>query len=323
MKLLRDIADWTNEGPRAVCVAIGFFDGVHLGHQQVIRQAVADAEQNEAHSVVITFDCHPSAIVAPERTPPLVYSLPQRLRAIAGLGVDTTLLIHFDQAFSRQTGEQFILQLAAQFRQLRRICVGSSFKFGYQRSGNVALLQSMGTSLGFSVHGLAAVSLDVETVSSTRIRETVAAGRLDAAGQMLGRAYALAGRVIQGDHLGRTLGFPTANIEISGLALPPSGVYAVHAQTRPAKPWSLAPAQSSHRAVLNIGWRPTVNQARPVLRAEAHLFDFQGDLYDAELELTFVERLRDEQKFPSLEALKEQIARDIVAARSCFARLDR
>lgn len=295
-------------GPRKVCLAIGFFDGVHLGHQQIIRQTVADAQLHEAFAVVLTFDRHPNTIVAPNRVPPLIYSLPQKLRAIAAAGADTTLLLEFNEAFSRQTGEQFVRWLLAEFGHLTSVCVGSSFTFGHKRSGSVELLRRLGAELHFVVHGLAAVSLDNQVVSSTRIREMIRAGQLDLASQMLGRPYALCGKVIRGDQLGGKLGFPTANIDARGLALPPAGVYAAHAYE----------GGRTHRAVLNIGHRPTIPNAAPELRVEAHLLDFKGDLYDLELELTFVEKLRDEQKFPSLDALKSQIAADIQRAVRLF-----
>jgi riboflavin kinase / FMN adenylyltransferase len=307
MKILRTPTDLP-PGPRRVCVAIGVFDGVHLGHQQVIRQTVADAEQHEALSVVVTFDRHPNSIVAPQRVPPPVYSLAQKLRAIETLGVDAAWVIHFDEAFSRQTGEEFVRALVRDFSQLRSICVGSGFTFGHRRSGDVELLRRLGAELNFSVHGLAAVSLDGEPVSSTRIREAIRAGQFDAAGQMLGRAWSLAGPVVKGDQLGGKLGFPTANLEVNGRALPPNGVYAVHVRID----------SQIHRGVLNIGLRPTVSNGTPELRVEAHLFDFTGDLYGRDLEITFLEKLREEQKFPSLEALKEQISRDVANARRRF-----
>ncbi len=295
-------------GARKVCVAIGVFDGVHLGHQQVIRQTLADAEQQEARAVAITFDRHPNAVVAPDRGPPLIYSLPQKLRAIESLGADTTLLIEFNEPFSQQPAEGFIRGLARDFGHIHSICVGSAFTFGHKRGGNVALLRTLGAELKFIVHGLAAVSLDGEAVSSTRIRDVIRGGQLDSASQMLGRGYALAGMVVRGDQLGGQLGFATANLDTTGIMLPPNGVYAVHARA----------SGKIHRGVLNIGVRPTVNDQKALPRAEAHLLDFSGDLYGQELEITFVEKLRDEKTFPSLDALKEQIAHDIDAARFLF-----
>jgi riboflavin kinase / FMN adenylyltransferase len=293
---------------RRVCLAIGFFDGVHLGHQQIVRQTISNARQHEAIALVITFDQHPNSVVAPDRVPPLIYSLPQKLRAIETLGVDTLLLIHFDEPFSQQTGEEFIRGLARDLGSLQSICVGANFVFGHKRGGNVELLKKLGEELKFTVHGLAAVALDGKAVSSTRIRQAIQAGELDAASQMLGRAYSLAGKVVRGDGLGRQLGFPTANIDFNGLALPPKGVYAVHAEA----------GDRTWRAVLNIGFRPTLQNPNPQLQVEAHLLDFQGDIYGQQLEIIFVEKLREEKKFGSLPELRAQIGRDIQEARLRF-----
>jgi riboflavin kinase/FMN adenylyltransferase len=301
-----------NAGKRKVCLAIGFFDGVHLGHQQIIRQTIADARQHDGIALVITFDCHPNSVVAPARVPPLIYSLPQKLRAIESLGTHSLLLIHFDKAFSEQPGETFIRALVRDFGSVQSLCVGSNFVFGHKRGGDVALLKNLGEELNFTVHGMAAVSLDGEAVSSTRIREAISAGDLDSASQMLGRAYSLAGTVVRGDRLGHQIGFPTANLDANGRALPPNGVYAVRAEVLGAV------RPSSHRGVLNIGVRPTVNDGNPQRRVEVHLLDFAGVLYGKEIELTFVEKLRDEKKFPSLDTLREQIGRDIVEAQARF-----
>lgn len=307
MRLIRSPSELKPDG-RKICLALGFFDGVHLGHQQIIRQTIADARQHEAVALVLTFDRHPNVVVAPARVPPLLYSLPQKLRAIENLGVDALLLLHFDKALSEQPGESFVRNLARELGSIRSICVGANFAFGHKRSGNVELLRNLGVELNFSVHGLAALALDGKAVSSTRIREAVKAGNLDAAGQMLGRAYSISGMVTRGDGLGRQLRFPTANVEVAGLALPPHGVYAVHAET----------GGRSYRAVLNIGVRPTLAQTQPQLRVEAHLMEFAGDLYGHELELFFVEKLRNERKFGSLDELRRQIAADIQDALGRF-----
>src|SRR5207248_2553558 len=179
--------------------------------------------------------------------------------------------IHFDKAFSEQSGEAFIRGLARDLgpSTINSLSVGANFVFGLKRGGNVELLKQLGVELQFTVHGLAAVSLDGKAVSSTRIREAIAAGDLDLASQMLGRSYSLAGTVIRGDQLGHKLGFPTANIEVEGLVLPPPGVYAAHAQA----------AGESYRSAVNIGTRPTLNDPAPRIHVEAHLLDFKGDLY--------------------------------------------
>jgi riboflavin kinase/FMN adenylyltransferase len=299
-------------GKRKVCLAIGFFDGVHLGHQQIIRQTIADARQHEGIALVITFDCHPNSVVAPTRVPPLIYSLPQKLRAIESLGAHTLLLIHFDKQFSELPGEVFVRALARDLGGIQSLCVGSNFVFGHKRGGNVGLLKKLGQELNFTVHGMASVALDGEPVSSTRVRETIASGELDATSQMLGRAYSLAGTVVRGDRFGHQIGFPTANLEATGRALPPNGVYAVQAEILGAG------EPSSYRAVLNIGVRPTIGDQNPQRRVEVHLLDYQGELYEKVIEVTFVEKLRDEKKFASLDALREQIGRDIQEAQARF-----
>lgn len=307
MKLIQQANQLDTRG-RKCCLAIGVFDGVHLGHQQIIRQTIADARQHNALAVVVTFDRHPSTIVAPDRVPPLIYSQAQKVRAIESLGADALLVVRFDKEFSQQTGEQFIRSLARELGGIQSICVGADFVFGHKRSGNVALLKTLGAELGFHVRGLAAVALDGQTVSSTRIREAIRADDFDAASQMLGRAYSVAGKIIHGDQLGHKLGFPTANLDTTGMILPTNGVYAAQATV----------GGHTHRAVLNIGCRPTVANPTPHVRVEVHLLDFSGDIYGQELEIVFAGKLRDEQKFPSLDTLREQIQRDIASARKLF-----
>ena len=299
-------ANELGNGSRKVCLAIGVFDGVHLGHQQIIRQTIADARQHDAVAVVITFDKHPNAIVAPDKVPPQIFSRPQKLRAIEALGADVLLEIPFDKNFSEKSGEVFIRELARDFGKIFSICVGADFVFGRNRSGNVALLKTLGAEIGFQVHGHAAVALDGETVSSTRIRAAVRAGNLDATSQMLGRPYTICGGVVAGDRIGHALGFPTANLDVTNLVLPPNGVYAAS-----------APVDGKlFRAALNIGVRPTVAAAQTVLRVEAHLLDFSGDLYARDLEVEVGPKLRDERKFSSPTELREQIARDVAAVRA-------
>jgi len=300
MKIIH-AANQLKPGSKRVCLAIGFFDGVHLGHQQIIRQTITDARQHDAIALVLTFDRHPNSVVAPGQVPPLIYSLPQKLRAIESLGADTLLLIPFDEKFSRQTGEEFIRRLAGDLGKIQSLCVGADFVFGYRRSGNVALLKKLGAKTGFTVHGLAAVSLDGRNVSSTRIREAIRAGELDAANQMLGRPYAVSGRVVAGDGVGRQLGFPTANLNVTGLVLPPNGVYAGLTKVK----------GKSYRVALNIGFRPTLASDARVLRVEAHLLDFDGNLYGADLTVEMGNKLREEKQFASTTALQRQIRNDL------------
>ena len=310
MKIIHDARELQTATGR-VCCAIGMFDGVHLGHQQVIRQAVSDAHQLEAASLCVTFDQHPAKVIAPERAPRLIQNLPQRLAAIEALGVEAALVLPFDEVMSQIPAEAFIQGLHVDLGRIHSICVGAHFAFGHGRDGNLELLQQLGQDMKFIVHGLSNLSLDGETVSSTRIRAAIAEGQLDAAGQMLGREYALAGEVVKGDQRGSELGLPTANLDITDLCTPRKGVYAAHAEVDGA----------THRAAVNIGLRPTVAEAEPTLHVEAHLLDFEGDLYGEELTLTFVGKLRDEKPFDSLAALKAQIEKDIVQARYLFTQL--
>lgn len=294
---------------RPVCAAIGMFDGVHVGHQEIIQKVIAEARAGGGVSVVITFDAHPSEIVAPERAPALLQSLAQRIETIGALGAEALWVIHFDRAFSELSAEAFVRQMAAAWGRLRSLCVGANFAFGHRRSGNVGLLRQLGEELGFAVHGLPAVTVDGQAVSSTRIREAVRAGDFAGAGRLLGRPYQLAGQVVVGDQLGRQLGFPTANLDVRGLVVPPHGVYATQARWRGAE----------YPSVTNIGLRPTLRGAAPTLRVETHLLDFQGDLYGEELGLRFVARLREERQFASLAELQAQIDRDLTAARGHFS----
>lgn len=305
MNIIHDAKD-LGRGHRKVCLAIGVFDGVHLGHQQIIRQTVADARQHDAVAMVVTFDRHPSVVVAPQYVPPLIFSRSQKMRAIESLGVDTVLEIHFDRAFSQKSGGEFIHELARDLGEIHSICVGADFVFGRKRSGDVALLKKIGGELGFHVHGHAAVALDGELVSSTRIRDAVRAGDLDAASQMLGRPYAICGMVMTGDKIGGQLGFPTANLDTSDLVLPPNGVYAACTKLN----------GTFYRVALNIGVRPTVAATELQLRVEAHLLDFSGNLYGAELEVEISAKLRAEQRFASLSELREQIVLDVAMARA-------
>lgn len=305
MEIIR-AANELGNGSRKVCLAIGVFDGVHLGHQQIIRQTVADARGHDALALVVTFDRHPNAVVAPDRVPPQIFSRSQKFRAVEALGADALLEIHFDRVFSEKSGELFIRELAHALGRIHSICVGADFVFGHRRSGDVGLLKKLGAELGFQVHGLAAVSLDGHVVSSTRIREMIRGGNFDAASQMLGRPYAICGCVVEGDQLGQKLGFPTANLDAANLILPPPGVYSAITQLN----------GQSYRVALNIGLRPTVAVTKPQLRVEAHLLDFSGQLYGVELELEIGVKLRDERRFDSFAELREQIVRDVAAVRT-------
>lgn len=294
--------------PRGTCVALGMFDGVHLGHQHVIRSATLGAAAYGARAVTLTFDPHPLQVVQPERAPRLLQTLPQRLRALAALGCQATVVIPFTPEFARRTGDDFIRELAAAVSPLRMVSVGEGFSFGHRRSGNVAVLEQLGAELGFRTSPVASVGIGGEVVSSSRIREALRSGRLDEVAELLGRPYALAGVVQPGDQLARQWGFPTANVPVAGLELPPAGVYAAHVRcVRDGREFP---------GVLNLGVRPTVTAGMSAPRLEVHLLGFAGDLYGEEIEVEFAVQLRGEQRFPDLESLRRQIAADVDAARS-------
>jgi riboflavin kinase/FMN adenylyltransferase len=235
----------------------------------------------------------------------LIYSLSQRLEVMAALALDVVWVIHFDRPFSQQKGQDFVTALVRDFGGIESISIGENFTFGHRRSGNVALLEQLGRALGFAVHALPAVQWGGQPISSTRIRESIQAGQLEAVSEMLGRPYSLGGVVQRGDELGRQLGFATANLSVAGLVLPPTGVYAG---------WACLEKQS-WPAVMNLGFRPTLARPEPELRVEVHILDFRGDLYGKELQFQTSQRLRSERKFSSVEALKTQIGQDIERAR--------
>ncbi|MBL9172412.1 MAG: bifunctional riboflavin kinase/FAD synthetase [Verrucomicrobiales bacterium] len=290
-----------------LCLALGMFDGVHLGHQHVLRHALVHAANGAGASVALTFDPHPMAVVRPAQAPRLLQTLPQRLRALEALGLSATLVIPFDAAVAAQTGEEFIRGLLRDTGRIRSLSVGEGFQFGCRRTGDVQLLQALGEELRFQVHAASPVSVGGDVVSSSRIRQCIRDGVLESASELLGRPYAVSGKVIPGNRLGHTLGFPTANLDVSGLELPPHGVYAVWVQriTR----------NQEYPAVLNLGTRPTIAADPGELRFEVHLLDFEDDLYGEELEVTFANRLRGERRFPDSKALRTQIAEDIASAR--------
>ena len=292
--------------PGPLFLAIGVFDGVHLGHQAVLRRALGDAQKAGGTAVAVTFDPHPIRVLRPELAPRLLTSTPHKLQLIRDLGIAHILLIPFDHSFAATDPADFIRALDAAARPLREICVGFEWSFGKGRAGNLALLKILGAELGFAEVGVPAVEMDGEVISSTLIRGAVEKGDLTRAARMLGREFTILGTVVEGDHIGKTLGFPTANLSAHNEQFPPNGVYAVEArrgaQTLPG--------------VVNIGVRPTIKHATGERLLEVHLFDFDETIYGEDLEITFRKFLRPEQKFPSLDALRAQIAQDAAQARA-------
>lgn len=306
MKVLRAISDLAAL-PGPVALAIGVFDGVHLGHQEVIREALDHAQQHGGSAVVMTFDPHPLSVLRPEKTPRALCNLHQKARVLKELGASHVLVSPFNGTVAQTHAADFIGELVATCRPLGFISVGYEWAFGKNRTGNIHSLMELGQKHGFAVCGVPAVKIGQEVVSSTLIREAIREGRLERARTFLGRDYSLSGPVVKGRQLARQLGFPTANVSFGNVELPPDGVYAVRGLLR----------GQVYAGVANLGLRPTVDAAGSARTLEAHLLNFAGadDFYNEELEIFLLKHLRGEQKFPSLDALKEQIQRDVQAAR--------
>jgi len=304
MRLHHSIAELaTVSGP--VFLAIGVFDGVHLGHQAVIGRALADAHAAKGTAVVVTFEPHPMRVMRPQQAPRLLTSSQHKALLIERLGVSDLLVVPFTPDLAAVTPEDFVHQLHVSCHPLREICVGHTWSFGRNRVGNLELLKAMGDRLGFDEVGIPAVEVDGVVVSSTLVRAAVEAGDLEKASQLLGRDFTLLGIVEHGDHLGRTIGFPTANLSAHNEQFPPNGVYAVEALC----------AGKMLPGVVNIGVRPTIENASGERVLELHLLDFDADLYGQDVEVIFRQFLRAERKFSGLDALKAQIACDVTDAR--------
>ena len=305
VKVLHSISELADiAGP--VVLAAGVFDGFHLGHRAVIERAIADARTVGGTPVVVTFDPHPAAVLRPQSAPPSLTSTRHKVRLLGDAGIAHMLVLNFDAAFAAKPPKVFIGELAAACRPLREICVGEDWAFGKDRAGNISLLAALGKKLGFDAIGLPPVMVDGKPVSSTAIRAAVEEGELAAAARLLGREFSVLGTVIEGRRLGRTLGFPTANVRPESEQLPPNGVYAVRA----------AIDGKFHSGIANVGVRPTISSEGTQRLVEVHLFDFGEDVYGRDIEVFFLRFVRAEQKFPSLDALRAQIARDVSEVRS-------
>lgn len=287
-------------------LALGVFDGVHVGHRAVIEAARQQVESHGGNCVVVTFDPHPIRVLAPERAPrQLLASLDHKARLLEKIHVDALLALPFTREFAQISATDFIESLV-RHQNVATIAVGEDWRFGKGREGDVFFLRRIGERLGFQVIALPPVMHQGERISSTRIRQSIRDGAMTNAAEMLGRPYGIEGLVVKGQQLGRTLGFPTANIALGEEQLPPDGVWAVRGHGD-GHAW---------QGVANLGNRPTVDGLTRVF--EVHLFDHDSDLYGKMLEVEFVKHLRPEQKFPSLDALREQIAKDVTAAREVF-----
>ena len=286
--------------PGVTGLAIGVFDGVHLGHQAVVRSL-------EGKIAALTFEPHPLAIIAPDRVPPRLTTLDQKVAYMRAQGTVAVIAVKFDEELRKLSPGAFVDEIARIFPDLQQVAIGEGWSFGRNREGNALRLADLAKAHGFSVQAIAPVSLDGAPVSSTRIREAILQRRFDEAARLLGRSYAITGKVIHGEERGRTLGFPTANLADVEQLLPPRGVYAVLAR--------VAGNLTKYRAVMNLGQRPTFT-SNGTDSLEVHLLDFNADLYGQKLWVSDLHWLRDEQAFPDAAALKAQIAEDIARARA-------
>lgn len=306
---------------RGTVVTIGAFDGVHLGHVHLIERVKAAAEEVGAVPAVVTFDRHPASVVRPESAPLLLTSLDYKLALLGKVGVELALVLEFDAARARQPAEDFVAEVFVGCLHARAVVVGHDLHFGHNREGDVALLQRVGARFGFDVTGIrlavgqgastAAATGTEEVISSTRIRRLLAAGDVAGAAALLGRWHRLQGVVAHGDKRGRELGFPTANLAIGReMQLPEDGVYAG---------WYLRPDGTRHQTAISVGRQPTFYTERNFSLVEAYLLDFQGDLYDELGTVELVEHLRGQEKFPSAEALVDQMSSDVAQTRQALA----
>ncbi len=284
-------------------ITIGTFDGVHMGHRTILQQVVKHARQIEGESILLTFEPHPRKVIFPDQPLKLLTPLEKKIELVQQTGIHHIVVVPFTKAFAALSAQEYIEDFLVKKFAPEAIVIGYDHRFGHDRTGSIELLKQYSGKHHYKVHEISAQLIDEAAVSSTKIRHALQAGKVEEAERMLGRPYELTGIVTKGAQLGRTIGFPTANIVPAGTEklIPAVGVYAILAQRDNNK--------DACKGMLNIGYRPTVSNDMQ-LHIEAHLFNFNADIYGETIEVRFVARLRDEQKFPSLDALKEQLARD-------------
>jgi riboflavin kinase/FMN adenylyltransferase len=291
-------------------LALGNFDGVHRGHARILDRVCRRASERAATPVAMTFDPHPPRVVRPDKAPPLLMTKEQKLEALARAGIHGVAVVRFTHELSRWDPERFVKTVLVDWLRVAEVWVGANFLFGRDRSGNFSALRGLGLRLGFRTEKIDPVRYKEFVVSSTRVRRLVGEGRVDEAGALLGHHYVLDAVVTRGDGRGRTLGYPTANLCTSNELIPPHGVYAT----------TLSLDNVAYRSVTNVGVRPTIGDNLQAT-IETHVLDFDRDLYGARLRLAFVQRLRDERAFGSLDALRTQIDADCRQARQLFDRI--
>ncbi len=284
---------------KGAVVTWGVFDGVHRGHQQILRDTLARAREIGGEAVVVTFDRHPRTVLTGVSTP-LVTSLPHRLALLEQIGLDAAVVLTFDRDFAALSAEEFVRWVLVESLSARGVVAGYNTAFGRNREGNRTVLEALGARFGFSVYASSPVHHRGQPISSTRVREAILGGRIADAAELLGRPVSVLARVLRGAGRGRTIGFPTANLDLTGVICPPTGVYAALARTGGVE----------YPALVNVGRRPTFDGPEASESVEAHLVGFSGDLYGAEIEVEFHRKIRDERAFSSAQELARQIARD-------------
>src|ERR687884_67870 len=294
---------------RPTVLTLGVFDGLHLGHQLIVRTVVERAQACGAVPTVITFDPHPRAVLHPESAPPLLQTFDQKVEAFGVLGVEQTIVIRFTREFAQLRAEEFLRDVVYERLHAREVYLGRGFAFGRGREGNIELLRRVSRELGFFADEVPEVRLRGQRISSSRIRELLAAGRVNLARRMLGRPYGVEGRVVRGYERGRTLGFPTANLRPQNRVIPRNGVYVTATLIEGA--W--------RRSATNVGVRPTFETTTEP-SVETYVINWSGDLYGDVVRVRFLHRLRDERKFASVDDLKRQIGHDLKRAENYFAR---
>ncbi|MBB84358.1 MAG: riboflavin biosynthesis protein RibF [Deltaproteobacteria bacterium] len=310
MEIYRGISELSRRLTRPV-VTIGNFDGVHRGHQAILNTVTERAAALDGESVLYTFEPHPRRVLTPDLDLRLLETFDQRMETLASHGLDVVIAEPFDLEFAKVSPQRFIEHYLHDSIGPSEVYVGYDFHFGKDREGSMRMLTERGPHLGFSVTVIPEVSVEGRDVNSTRIRQLLAEGEVEEAAELLGRPFVARGEVTEGDRRGRTIGFPTANLAPDTEILPAPGVYYGRLRClRGAGEWE----GKTLPAVTNVGYRPTFRDGRDLV-AEAHVIDFQGDLYGVEVDLTFEGRLRGEQRFESVDLLKKQIARDVDAAR--------
>jgi len=290
-------------------LTLGVFDGLHLGHQRIMRTVADRARAVDAVATAITFDPHPRAVLHPESAPPLLQTLDQRLANFEQLGIEQAIVIQFDREFASQHAEDFLYAIVHDRLHAKEVYLGKGFAFGKHRGGNIELLKKMSTDLGFVADEVPEVRLRGHRVSSSKIRELLAEGRINLARRMLGRPYGVEGVIVRGNRRGHTIGFPTANLHPHNRVIPKFGVYTT--VTLADGKW--------RKSITNIGVRPTFGMDfEPSI--ESHIFDFDRELYGDVIRVRFLHRIRDERKFTGIEELKAQIERDTQRALNYFSR---